>query len=122
MTGARVPSLLHDLVVHSERVSAIYTRCGDPESFLRDQNAMDAVLWNFVVIGEVCGRLGDAFHRAHPTIPWREVIAQRHVIAHGYDVLDWNRLALVIERDIPTLILEARRLLESFGPPPSEPI
>ena len=118
MNQSAVPSLLHDLLRHAERTGDIYVKCGGRKSFENDATAQDAILWNLVVIGEISVRLGESFHGAHPEIPWRSVIAQRNVIAHGYDVLDWSRLIAVVENDIPGLGRHVRVLLDSFGPPP----
>ncbi|MBN4052690.1 DUF86 domain-containing protein [Roseiflexus sp. AH-315-K22] len=116
MNDSRVPSLLHDLVHHAERVQEMYVQAG--EQILVDSRVQDAILWNFVVMGEMSARLGDSFHEQHPQIPWRAVIDHRNLIAHGYDVINWDRLAEVIRRDIPNLIEAARTLMRSFGPPP----
>lgn len=121
MTESRAPGLLHDLVHHAERIASIYRARPTREEFLCDDEAKDAVLWNFIVLGEVCRRLGPSFQAANPSIPWKAVIAHRDVIAHGYDVVDWNKIADVIEQHVPEVVREGRRLLASFGPPPSGP-
>jgi len=79
---------------------------------------MDAVLWNFIVMGEICNRLGGRFHADYPDIPWMGVIGLRNVIAHGYDIVDWNIIGPVIKNDLPLLIKHAQRILDSYGPPP----
>ncbi len=116
MTADKIPSLLHDLVRHAERIRDVYALAAG--RVRTDHDVQDAILWNFVVIGEVCARLGEPFHAQHPEIPWSAVIAHRHIIAHGYDVLNWNRLIEVIEKDLPLLIEQTRKLLQSYGPPP----
>lgn len=120
MSPDRTPALLHDLVHHAGRIDAIYRRFGKRDAFLEDETAKDAVLWNLVVIGESCHRLGEQFHERHPEIPWKAIIAHRNVIAHGYDVLNWDRIVLVIERDLPTLMKQAGRLLGEYGPAPED--
>lgn len=110
--------MLHDLVHHAERIRGVFASCGSKTRFESDGISKDAVLWNFVLLGEVCGRLGEEFQCEHPAIPWRAIIAQRHVIAHGYDIVDWNLLIRVIERDIPVLIREAAAIAAGYGPPP----
>jgi uncharacterized protein with HEPN domain len=79
------------------------------------QLARDAVAFNLIAIGEICVRLGEPFHDTHPGIPWAEVIAQRNIIAHGYDIIDMSVLAATIEKDIPALIAEAEKLLRAYG-------
>lgn len=88
------------------------------QSLREDKDASDALLWNFVTLGEVSIRLGDDHHAEHPQIPWKAIIAQRNVIAHGYDVIDWDRIRPVIEHDIETLIDYARETLGTYGEPP----
>lgn len=118
MTSPRIPSLLFDLVDHAERIHTIYAERGRA-TFLADKTACEAALWNFIVLGEICMRLGEPFQREHPSVPWQAVIGQRHVIAHGYDRVNWERICDVIERHIPPLIRSVRTILDTFGPPPS---
>lgn len=118
MSDSRPPALLHDIVHHAERIASIYAAHATTESFMEDSTSRDAVLWNLIAVGEACIRLGNDFHKAHPQIPWRDVIDQRNVIAHGYDILRWPRIISVIENHLPGLIREVRRLLDEFGPPP----
>lgn len=119
MSRTRVPSLLHDVVFHAERVRACREMFSDSAAFLSDQTAKDAVLWNFVVMGEVCARLGEHYCEEHPEIPWRAVIGHRNIIAHGYDIVNWDLILDVIDHHLPRLIAEAKRLLSSYGPPPA---
>lgn len=116
MNDTRIPSLLHDLVRHAERIRDAHALAG--EHIHTDSRVQDAILWNFVVIGEVSARLGDDFHDQHPEIPWRAVVDHRNLIAHGYDMLNWDRLIEVIDAEIPILIEQATKILRSYGPPP----
>lgn len=119
MSKARTASLLHDLVAYAERVREVYARCGGATGLPSARDAQESVLWNFVVLGEVCSRLGEPFREDHPEIPWRAVIDHRNVVAHGYDTVNWAMIADVIENHLPKLIEESKRLLARFGPPPS---
>jgi uncharacterized protein with HEPN domain len=47
--------------------------------------AMDAVCRNLITIGEAARKTDDSFRRAHPEIPWPEIIGARNVIIHGYE-------------------------------------
>lgn len=118
----RTPKLLADLVAHVERILEKRSEFADRAAFLADVGAKDAVLYNFIVLGEVARRLGEPFQEAHPSIPWRAMIAQRDVIAHGYDAIDWEQLSDTIDTDLPALLAAARRLLDGFGLPPGPSI
>lgn len=113
MSVPRTQVLIRDLVTHATRIRDIYARAGS--GFAKDVTAQEATLWNLVVLGEICVRLGEPFHDAHPSIPWADIIAQQNVVAHGYDIMNWERLAATIEKDIPALIAEAEKLLRAYG-------
>jgi uncharacterized protein with HEPN domain len=55
------------------------------------------------LIGEAATRLPEDWRRNHSEIPWRQIIAMRNVMIHGYDeVLDevlWD----VATKDVPQL-------------------
>lgn len=70
------------------------------------------------IVGVAASRVSDEFRDAHPTIPWRRIIALRNVIAHQYDDIVFDRIWAVVTRDVPELI----QLLEPLMPaPPEEP-
>lgn len=58
-------------------------------------------------------RVSDSLKADHAEIPWRQIVAQRHVIAHEYGEIKQERLWLVATRDVPTLV----RQLEPLLPP-----
>jgi len=66
------------------------------------------------VIGEAARRVSDGIRDAHPEIPWRPIIAQRHVLAHDYGEIKHERLWRVATIHIPELIT----LLEPLLPAP----
>jgi uncharacterized protein with HEPN domain len=50
----------------------------------RDRTAHDALLWNFMVLGEAAATASDEVRRRHPDVPWRLAAALRNGIVHGY--------------------------------------
>jgi len=65
------------------------------------------------IIGEAARHVSDAFKADHPEVPWRQIVAQRHVIAHEYGEIKQERLWLVATRDVPKLAEQ----LAPFLPP-----
>ena len=49
-----------------------------------DRMLRGAVERHLEIIGEAANRVSIDFQTKHPEIPWRRIIAQRHVIAHEY--------------------------------------
>ena len=67
------------------------------------------------IIGEAARNVSDEFRKAHPEIPWRPIVAQRHVLAHDYGDIKPDRIWRVVTIHVPELI----RVLEPLVPPPS---
>lgn len=68
------------------------------------------------IIGEAARGVSTGFKTDHPEIPWRRIMAQRHVLAHEYGDIKNDRIWNVATVDLPELI----RHLEPLVPvPPS---
>jgi uncharacterized protein with HEPN domain len=67
-------------------------------------SASDSVERHAQVSGEAASRMSEPFRLAHPEIPWRKVIAQRHVLAHEYGEIKHELLWRVATEHIPQLI------------------
>ena len=47
-----------------------------------------------------------------PSIPWISIIGQRNVLVHEYGDVKPTLVWKTIERDVPVLLIELRRLLD----------
>lgn len=82
--------------------------------YLQDRMRRGAVERHLEIIGEAAKKVSRAFQQAHPDIPWRRIIAQRHVLAHEYGEIKHELIWKVATIHIPELI----RQLTSLMPPP----
>lgn len=115
MSRSAVPELLSEIVRNADRVIALIDR----HELASDDDARtirSAILWHFIVIGEAASRLGEPFHEQHAAIPWRSIIDQRNVIAHGYDAIDWHLLFALRKTALPNLVAEANNVLKHYPP------
>ena len=64
------------------------------------------------LIGEAASRLPENWRASHAEIPWRQIIAMRNVMIHGYDVVVSDVLWDVATNDVPKLRGEIELLLE----------
>ncbi len=71
----------------------------------------DALLFQFVVIGEAVKHLDEKTRESAPEIPWTDVAGLRDLITHEYFKIDLNRVLAVVERDLPPLEQAVDRLL-----------
>ncbi len=56
------------------------------------------------VVGEAAGRVPEDFRCRFPEVPWRQTVALRNRLIHGYDVIDFDILWTILNQDLPPLI------------------
>jgi uncharacterized protein with HEPN domain len=71
----------------------------------------DALLFQFVVIGEAVKRLAPETREAAPEIPWINIAGLRDLIADEYFRIDIDRVLEIVNRDLPPLEQAIDRLL-----------
>lgn len=54
---------------------------------------------------------------AHPETPWRQIIAMRNRVVHGYFEIDLDVLWDAVTLDIPQLALQVQSIISAPRPP-----
>jgi uncharacterized protein with HEPN domain len=80
--------------------------------YQHDRMLRGAVERHLEIIGEAANRVSHDCRASHPEIPWRRIIAQRHVIAHEYGEIKHELIWKVATVHVPELI----RYLEPLIP------
>lgn len=83
----------------------------DAEAFYADSKTFDAVLMNFVVIGESVIRLPESYKLAHTHIPWIKIKDFRNIVAHDYFGVDAEEVWQIIKTKLPELQAQIHHLL-----------
>ena len=73
------------------------------EDFERDVESFDATIMNFIVLGEIVGKLSENFREKHPGIDWRQIYAFRNVLAHDYFGIYPAEVWEIIQKHLPVL-------------------
>jgi len=76
---------------------------GETTAAKEDPLLHDALLFQFVVIGEAVKNLSPETRESAPEIPWSDIAALRDLIAHEYFRIDIHRVLEIVERDLPPL-------------------
>ncbi len=87
------------------------------EEYKSDRMLRGAVERHIEIIGEAASRVSRGFQAAHPEIPWRQIVAQRNILAHEYGEIDDSLVWRVATDRIPELI---RQLEPTVPPLPSQ--
>jgi uncharacterized protein with HEPN domain len=91
------------------------------EDFQTDPRIHLSVAHAIQIIGEAASHISTAFAEAHPEVPWRDIVGQRHVIVHGYRDLDFAQIWAVVTVDLPELVKALAPLLPPLPPPLDAP-
>lgn len=75
----------------------------------------DALLFQFVVIGEAVKNLAPETRQSTPEIPWTDIAGLRDLIAHEYFRIDMHRVLEIVARDLPPLEQAIDRMLQKPG-------
>ncbi|MFW6162045.1 MAG: DUF86 domain-containing protein [Planctomycetota bacterium] len=72
--------------------------------YLEDRMLRGPVERHIEIVREAAGNVSERFREAHPEIPWRQIVAQRHVLARGYADIKHRLIWNVATAHLPTRI------------------
>lgn len=100
-------------IVDAIEIVLDYTAGMTLEQFVSDRKTIDAVVRNFIIIGESASHLPEDFIEMHPTLPWREMRDMRNIAVHEYFGVDNVVVWETIKNNLPPLLPMLRKLVES---------
>jgi len=65
------------------------------------------------MIGEAANRVPEEVRTQYSELPWLQMIAARNRLIHGYDSVDFDILWIIVTNDLPVLIIQLEKILES---------
>jgi uncharacterized protein with HEPN domain len=83
-------------------------------AFADDELAQTAVIRWVEIIGEAVRGLSEELRQAHPEVPWRQMVAMRNVLIHGYFDIDVDLVWSVAQNDLPKLGVQVRAIVEAM--------
>lgn len=104
---------LGDMLRFAEKVQ-VYSKDIDRDEFESDGLKYDAILRNLELIGEAATHVPVEVRESHNDIPWRQVIATRNRLIHGYLGIDNDTLWSIVQDDIGPLITRLQAMLDSL--------
>jgi len=106
----------HDPAYLWDMLDAAKTACQLTQGMTYQQYQQDRKLQLAIerlveIIGEAARNISKTFTDAHAEIPWRKIIAQRHVLAHDYGDIAQEKMWILVTQNIPELIASLETLL-----------
>ena len=99
-------------IIEAIRKIAIYVEDLDFDAFRRDEKTIDAVIRNFIVIGEAARNIPERVAEKYPAVPWRLMADMRNFVVHEYWGVELRTIWETIQKDLPPL---AQTLDEIFA-------
>ena len=100
---------LDDMMCFAENVLA-YCEGLDQAAFEATGLNYDATLRNLELIGAAATHIPIETRETYPSILWRQIIATRNRLIHGYLGIDNDTLWSIIRDDIPRLTMELQHI------------
>jgi uncharacterized protein with HEPN domain len=103
-----------------EAIAAIrkYTAGMTFQNFAEDRKTVDAVIRNFIIIGEAANHVPEDIMEKYSDIAWRDMRDMRNIVVHEYfgvnDAILWETLM----RNLPPLVSLLQGVLEQESKEP----
>ena len=88
-----------------------YTAGMTLEQFVTDRKTIDAVVRNFIIIGESASHLPEDFIEMHSDLPWREMRDMRNLVVHEYFGVDNLVVWETLKKNLPPLLPFLKKLI-----------
>ncbi len=107
---------LHDML-KAARLAFAFIRLRTAGDLLTDPMLMAALEREVQIVGEAARKIEESFKEAHADVPWRKIIATRHILVHDYDDVDHEVLWRIATVHLVELIPQLEKMLgESKSP------
>jgi len=103
--------LLKDILVALDRIDS-YTRGMNSETFAADEKTVNAVIYNFLVIGEAVKLLPPVVTGNSPEVPWRQIAAMRDKLTYAYFSIDYELVWKTVTIVLPLFRAMIQKILE----------
>lgn len=105
--------LLIEIIDATERIIELAGGV-DASSAELDRDRVEALLWNFTVLGESSNQVSDEVKANHPDIPWADPVRLRNRIVHGYWSVDLDVLVATARDDLPAMLQSVLEIRDSL--------
>jgi len=103
---------LRHMLDHAKEAAAMIE--GKERTDLLHERMLELSLTKLIeVVGEAAARVTPEGRAKYSSIPWLQIVGMRNRLIHGYDQVDLDILWDTIAYDLPPLITELEKILES---------
>lgn len=103
--------ILDDILECCQKIKR-YTKNCTFDDFLNDDKTIDAVVRNFITIGEAISNIKDDFKTENPQIEWKTIKNFRNKMVHDYTGTDYEVVWDVVVNHIDELEFQIQELIQ----------
>jgi len=100
-----------DIMAAIEKIQD-YVEGMDFGTFQKDSKTSDAVIRNFIIIGEAARNVPEEITKQYPAIPWRLMGDMRNFAVHEYWGVELRTIWETIKQDLPPLVPLLQEVLD----------
>lgn len=98
-------------ILEAARLLQTFVENIEQNTFENDLMRQAAVMRQLEIMGEAARRISEETRLQLSQIPWRQIIATRNRLIHGYDDVDLSIVWDTIQNDLPPLIAQLEEIV-----------
>lgn len=112
MLSEKDKAILINILESIDKIFEYSSRFKTPDLFKNESLYFDAVLMNFIVIGEMVDKLSKSFKEEYNDVKWSKIYGLRNIIAHNYFGIYEKEIWQIIQNDIKELKVKLEKIIE----------
>jgi uncharacterized protein with HEPN domain len=94
---------LENILESVEKIELYSSQLKTADNLFNDAKSFDAIMMNFIIIGEMVIKLSDGFKEKNSDIEWWKIKGFRNIVAHDYFGIDAEEVWQIIQDKLPEL-------------------
>ena len=94
---------IQDVLDCIEKINTYVFGIANEKELKNDKKSYDAVMMNFVIIGEAVKNIYEEVRENYPNVEWKEIMAMRNLMVHEYWGVSEGVVWDAIKNDLPEL-------------------
>ncbi len=103
---------LNNIFESIEKIEEYTSHLKDADELFVDSKTFDAIMMNFIVIGEMLAKLSKEFKNSYQEIEWWKIKGFRNIVAYDYFGIDAEEVWQIIQTKIPVLKSFTKNLIK----------
>ena len=104
MTRKRnIQLFIQDIFEAIDKINGYVSGVNTAKELKNNKLVYDAVMMNFIIIGEAVKNIYEEVRKNHPNVEWRDIMDMRNLMVHEYWGVDEGVVWDAIKKDLPKL-------------------